>query len=140
MTQNVWFDPSNKEQRFLMLIELIEREAPHVVALQEMTLDAANWLMASDYIRATYWITDPDIVTLKNWYGVLTLVSRKLSPNCQHLWAAYYDYGVLSTLGRGLLTVAFDVCRGQHDTVRIVVGNTHLESPVKGVFPKHRFD
>merc|ERR1740129_737271 len=39
MTQNVWFDPSNKEQRFLMLIELIEREAPHVVALQEMTPD-----------------------------------------------------------------------------------------------------
>lgn len=135
MTYNVWFDKSHKAERFSACVDIIKHEYPDVVALQEMTPEAANWLMTDPTIRDRYWMTSPRVITLNNSYGLLTLVSRTLSPTASNLSATYHDFGDLSPLcGRGVQVIVLQLAQG----ATVALGNTHLESPIKGVLPEHR--
>ncbi|KAF8310168.1 hypothetical protein DL93DRAFT_2099555 [Clavulina sp. PMI_390] len=79
-TWNVWFDPALCELRWKMLIEALEKGAPDVVCLQEVTPKFQEILLTHHVARSTYLtthISDETAIT-NSWYGTIILVRRKL--------------------------------------------------------------
>jgi len=74
MSMNVWFDPQHQRERLAALLDIVLAHAPDVVCLQEMTKQAAAWLLEDPRVRAQYAATDPAFVTRADNYGVMMLV------------------------------------------------------------------
>lgn len=75
LTWNVWFAQHKFEQRTAALLDEITWRAPDVIALQEVTEELLEILVAHPHIRATYQLSDIDTSTFDNrsHYGVLLL-------------------------------------------------------------------
>lgn len=148
-TYNTWFSPKHRTKRFAALMDILLPEAagpaswPACVLLQEVCKETAALVLAHPRVREHYFVTDPSVALSDNWYGVVTLVARRLGPAARYS-ALYYSFGAQlhaddgtslpgrSNQGRGLLSVQTpDGC---------VFGNVHLESPVPGVLPSTRRD
>eukprot|EP00040_Diaphanoeca_grandis_P000361 m.15201 g.15201 ORF g.15201 m.15201 type:complete len:378 (+) comp10481_c0_seq1:1-1134(+) len=139
ISYNIWFDKRQQRERFDALMVLLEKNAAHVIALQEVCAPTALWIMENKFVQKNYHITCASVVTRENWYGQLTLVSNKLDATVS---SSYYSFAGLdgskriSVLGRGLLEVVIHGCNDKHassSTSAIAVGNVHLESPIQGV-------
>eukprot|EP00039_Didymoeca_costata_P016433 m.295143 g.295143 ORF g.295143 m.295143 type:complete len:343 (-) comp16393_c6_seq2:1131-2159(-) len=139
LTYNVWFDKSNREERFMEVLSLLEKESPHVVCLQEICYDVLRILLQSELLRTNYFITNPETVTKEDWYGTITLIQKGVPVSASAKYFSYqksfFDRAVtIITLPPGLRI-------GNHVTKHsISIGNTHLDSPVKGVTPQDRKD
>lgn len=72
LTWNVWFGAFKQAERTAALLDEIEWRAPDVVALQEITLDSLEPLLAHPSIRARYHVSDIEGTTFER-YGVLLL-------------------------------------------------------------------
>ena len=75
MSYNVWFAEEKKEERTHVLLGHIETHSPELVALQEMTPDAWEIVLASEYVRSTYVVSDGNGLALTP-YGVVWMVSK----------------------------------------------------------------
>lgn len=132
LTFNIWFADRHQAERTEELLRILDAADADVVALQEVTERSASWILSSPMVRDRYLVTSPSLVTLENWYGMMTLVARRLQGIHR---AEYCSFGSpLSTLGRGLLRVDVAI----EAKASISVGNVHLESPVQGVTADHR--
>lgn len=123
-TFNVWFDALVFERRAAALLELLAGCDADVIALQEVTPRLLERILASDWVRASYAISDHRGVTV--WpYGVLLL--SRWTPQRLTL------HPLPSEMGRGLLVAEWSV-NGQ----QLAVATVHLESlrpsaPVRAV-------
>jgi tyrosyl-DNA phosphodiesterase 2 len=75
LTWNVWFGQHKFEHRTAALLDELAWRAPDVIALQEVTEELLEILVAHPHLRATYQLTDIDTSTFDNrsHYGVLLL-------------------------------------------------------------------
>lgn len=84
LTWNVWFGRHRFRERTAALLDEITWRAPDVIALQEVTEELLELLLAHPHIRAFYQLSDADGSTFER-YGVLLLtkipfVSTSLLP------------------------------------------------------------
>ena len=113
-TFNVWFDALAFERRAAALLELLAGCDADVIALQEVTPRLLERILASDWVRASYAISDHRGPTV--WpYGVLLLT--RWTPQRLTL------HPLPSEMGRGLLVAEWSV-NGQ----QLAVATVHLES------------
>lgn len=134
ITFNIWFSERYWAKRCEELISTISSRRPHVAVLQEVCARTVKYILEHKRIQDQYALTDPNVVTRSNWYGLLTLV-RKDVATAGGVRAEYHFYGPHKTnLGRGLLLIQFDADKD----LCVTVGNTHLESPIPGVLASHR--
>ncbi len=72
LTWNVWFSAFKQAERTAALLDELDWRAPEVVALQEITLDSLELLLAHPSIRSRYHVSDIEGSTFER-YGVLLL-------------------------------------------------------------------
>lgn len=72
LTWNVWFGAFKQAARTAALLAEIDWRAPEVVALQEITLESLELVLAHPTIRARYHVSDIEGTTFER-YGVLLL-------------------------------------------------------------------
>eukprot|EP00038_Savillea_parva_P011507 m.197986 g.197986 ORF g.197986 m.197986 type:complete len:405 (-) comp20298_c0_seq1:152-1366(-) len=146
ITYNIWFDESHQRPRFDAMLNLLfnpdkdSTEWPDVIALQEVTSKTAAWLLQDTRVREHYCVTDPAITIFETFYGVVSLIAKRLVPSAS---AEYYRFGAplvtdtgahlpgMSVMGRGVLIV-------RSHAMGVAVGNVHLESPMPRILPETR--
>jgi len=67
MTYNVWFDDHFKEERYSVILQMMEESDADFICMQEVTAYFMTRLLACPHIRNTYFISGNHI----NGYGVL---------------------------------------------------------------------
>ncbi|MBK7539894.1 MAG: endonuclease/exonuclease/phosphatase family protein [Myxococcales bacterium] len=111
LTWNVWFGRHKFAARAAALLDELTWRSPDIIALQEVTWDLLEVLLASPFLRASYQVSDVDGSSFER-YGVLLLSRLPLSRLAVlPLPSAMGRRLLLGTLGNGL-----------------TIGTIHLES------------
>jgi tyrosyl-DNA phosphodiesterase 2 len=71
-TFNVWFGDYCLRERCAALLDILRRRRPQIIALQEVTPLYLEQVLAEDWIRRDYWVSDPAGATVTP-HGVLLL-------------------------------------------------------------------
>ncbi|HVZ32064.1 MAG TPA: endonuclease/exonuclease/phosphatase family protein [Polyangiaceae bacterium] len=112
-TFNVWFDPFENEMRCRAVLDILERESPDVIALEEVTQPFLEALLETSWIRSHYAVSrlwlDPTVR-----YDVVML---------SRLPARFTAHALTSQMGRMLHTLELETTEGC-----IAVAGVHLES------------
>ncbi len=114
VTYNIWFGEHRWRERLAHLLGLVARCEPDIIALQEVTPRQLEQILAAEWVRSDFLVSDVSGTTLRP-HGVL-LLSR----------LPIHDITLCrlpSRKDRKLLTALIDT---GHE--RISVGNLHLES------------
>jgi len=114
VTYNIWFGEHQWRERLAHLLGLIARCEPDIVALQEVTPRQLEHILAADWVRRDFLVSDVSGTTLRP-HGVLLL--SRLPMNEITLCR------LPSRKDRKLLLASVDT---GHDSIS--VGNLHLES------------
>jgi len=114
VTYNVWFGEHRWRERLEHLLRLVERCEPHIAALQEVTPRQLEHILAADWIRRGFLVSDISGSTLRP-HGVLLLSRLPIRD--------VVLYRLPSRKDRKLLIASVDTGQG---SVRL--GNLHLES------------
>jgi len=113
-TFNVWFDAFENDLRGRAVLEILERESPDVIALEEVTQPFLDALLRAPWIRANYAVSrialDPTVR-----YDVVMLSRLPV--------ARFQAHTLTSQMGRMLHTVELVTTDGI-----VAVGGIHLES------------
>jgi endonuclease/exonuclease/phosphatase family metal-dependent hydrolase len=125
LTMNAWYDPLHQKRRAEALVDIVCSAKPDVASLQEITADAAEWILQDSRIRKLYATTDPGTVTRAASYGLMTLIKHTLYSHSR-ITATWQSFMPETMFGRGLLMVSLS----DND---LAFGNLHLESPPKGL-------
>ena len=72
VTYNVWFSNRYRSARFAALLHIVRNCNADIIALQEITADHLEVLLAEEWIRESYYLSDIKGTTIKP-YGVLLL-------------------------------------------------------------------
>jgi endonuclease/exonuclease/phosphatase family metal-dependent hydrolase len=114
---NAWFGDFLWQQRLAGLLDVVRSCRPDVVALQEVTRRQLEAILATEWIRQGYWVSDRDGRSLEP-HGVLTLsrVPVRDLALCE----------LPSNKHRKLLVAELGLAQGP-----LVVGNLHLESSAR---------
>jgi endonuclease/exonuclease/phosphatase family metal-dependent hydrolase len=116
LTYNVWFDAYRQDQRIAALLRLVRGSGPDIVGLQEITPRHLEMILAEEWIRRDYWISDVSAETVVP-HGVLLLSRMPIA----HLALCELP----SEKDRKLLVGQLEI-NGQ----RIHAATVHLESAV----------
>jgi endonuclease/exonuclease/phosphatase family metal-dependent hydrolase len=113
-TFNVWFDAYEQDVRRRAVLDILEREAPDVIALEEVTPSFLDALLSEPWIRSHYassriWL-DPTVR-----YDVVMLSKLPVQRFTAHI--------LTSRMGRMLHTVELVTTEGV-----VTIGGIHLES------------
>lgn len=113
-TFNVWFDSYEHELRRHAVLEILERECPDVIALEEVTQPFLDALLATPWTRQHYAVsrTELDFTTR---YDVVMLSRLPV--------ARFTAHTLTSRMGRMLHTIELHTTDGV-----VTVGAIHLES------------
>src|ERR1700712_5198467 len=113
-TFNVWFDSYEQEVRRRAVLDILEREAPDIIALEEVTPAFLDAVLSEPWIRDHYAVSrvwlDPTIR-----YDVVMLSRLPVTRFTAHT--------LTSRMGRMLHTVEVATTDGM-----VAVGGIHLES------------
>lgn len=122
VTYNVWFAEHNLHIRSAALEKLMHQAEADIIALQEVTAPFLQFLLALDWVKDHFSISDATGSTLGS-YGVLLLVRRSEALSV----AAFSLHELDSLMDRQLLVAKLQV---RHDGMsrEILVGTVHLES------------
>jgi len=116
VTYNIWFGDYYWEERLSALLELVRDCQPDVVALQEVTPGHLKRILATEWVRREFWVSDAQGSTLYP-HGVLTLSRLPLNSLTLHELPSEKDRKLLiAELGLGRQSIC--------------LGNLHLESSV----------
>lgn len=113
-TFNVWFDDFERELRKRAVLDILQREDPDVIALEEVTQPFLDALLAADWVRREYAVsrTQLDFATR---YDVVMLSKLPV--------ARFTAHTLTSRMGRMLHTIELVTTDGV-----ITIGGIHLES------------
>jgi endonuclease/exonuclease/phosphatase family metal-dependent hydrolase len=111
-TQNIWFSPHERGERFEEIVRFIEEFRPDFVCLQEFIKEFSDRLLKSELIVREYFISQ----NTGNWYTVQILSKWP----CSLTKIPYHPHTVMA---RSLL-LASTVING----VPITISTSHLES------------
>ncbi len=114
VTYNIWFGKHRRRKRLAALLKLLKTCRADVIALQEVTPRQLAPILATDWVRRDYLVSDASGVTLKP-HGVLLLSRLPMT----HLTFRHLP----SRKHRKLLSVALETPHGS-----LSIGNLHLES------------
>lgn len=124
ITQNCWFSEFFQEERAAGLLHLLKQRSADFVCLQEVTSALLEVLLADEWVRANYVVSDYSLRTLAS-YGTVILCR----PDPEHLRL----YKLPSTMGRKLLVAEYNI-----DQHKLVVATIHLESMSHSVKPRQK--
>eukprot|EP00347_Sterkiella_histriomuscorum_P002487 403367959 len=114
MTYNVWFDDHFRDERYQVIINMIEQSDADFICLQEVTQAFMSSLLQNTTIRSTYFISGNHI----SGYGVLILSKYP---------SLFYEMPFCTLQGRSLL-----ICEPLEGITQnqknLLVGTMHLES------------
>ncbi|MDB4989869.1 MAG: endonuclease [Myxococcaceae bacterium] len=113
-TFNVWFDSFEQAVRRRAVLDILERESPDVIALEEVTPSFLDALLAEPWIRADYAISRVWLSPTVR-YDVVMLSKLPVTRFTAHT--------LTSRMGRMLHTVELQTTEGI-----VTVGGIHLES------------
>jgi endonuclease/exonuclease/phosphatase family metal-dependent hydrolase len=113
-TFNVWFDSFERELRRRAVLEILERECPDVIALEEVTQPFLDALLATPWIRQHYAVSRIEL-EFSARYDVVMLSRLPVARFTAHV--------LPSRMGRMLHTVELHTTDGL-----VTVGGIHLES------------
>lgn len=113
VSYNVWFKEWHQEARALALLELLHE--PAIACFQEVTPSFLRILLATDWVRQHYFVSDGPVALTVNPYGVVMIVRKNVFPHVEFRISNFP-----SNQGRRLLTA--------HLGPSLVVGTVHLES------------
>lgn len=122
MSYNVWFDPTDREERLEALISVIGDHAPDVVCLQEVIPDVYRQL--SQTLGDTYAFVFPARIEVA--YGCCILSRHPIVEGTEIEFPE-------SRMGRRVTAVVIDT--GDNNGERIVVATSHFESEFKRINP-----
>jgi endonuclease/exonuclease/phosphatase family metal-dependent hydrolase len=113
-TFNVWFDKFEQEVRRRAVLEILEREQPDVIALEEVTQPFLDALLATPWIREHYAVSRVELDPAAR-YDVVMLSRLPV--------ARFTAHTLTSQMGRMLHTVELATTDGV-----VTVAGIHLES------------
>lgn len=114
VTFNVWFEPYYFVKRCTALLQLVEVCNPDIIALQEVTPPFLEYLLAQNWVRQQYAISEALGITVDS-YGVVML--SRITP----LQLVLYE--LTSLMNRHLLVAELGL-----NTEHTAIGTVHLES------------
>eukprot|EP00659_Diplonema_papillatum_P016122 gene16122-24697_t len=117
MTFNIWFGPMARADRARAVVRLMQKNAAHVICLQEVTAPAWNVISNEPWVAENCYLVDPSLSSFTSPYGVVILSTLPVEE------AAYWNFSN-SRMGRGLMEASIRVA--ENKVVR--VGTVHLES------------
>lgn len=112
-TFNVWLDPYESERRCRAVLDILQREAPDVIALQEVTARFLQQLLTEPWIRAQYVTSRSRLLDTR--YDVVMLSRLPVLRFASHT--------LTSDMGRKLHVLEIPTAQG-----RLAVAGVHLES------------
>jgi endonuclease/exonuclease/phosphatase family metal-dependent hydrolase len=113
-TFNVWFDSYERDLRRRAVLEILERECPDVIALEEVTQPFLDALLETPWIRQHYAVSRTQL-DFNARYDVVMLSRLPVARFTAHV--------LTSRMGRMLHTVELHTTDGV-----VTVGGIHLES------------
>lgn len=113
-TFNVWFDTFERELRRRAVLEILERECPDVIALEEVTQPFLDALLETPWIRQHYAVSRTQLDFTAR-YDVVMLSRLPV--------ARFTAHTLTSRMGRMLHTIELHTTDGM-----VTVGGIHLES------------
>ncbi|CAF1116351.1 unnamed protein product [Adineta steineri] len=119
VTYNVWFSDKYQPMRVQNLCDILNKSNAQVIALQEMTKNILQHLLAQPFVQERYYISDGDGRTFNGWYGVVLLIDIRL-----HISRLNLINFPQSNMGRRL--VLAEIKLDNNEILRI--GTVHLES------------
>jgi poly(A) polymerase len=113
-TYNVWFDPFESARRCEAVLDILERELPDLVALEEVTALFLEALLARDFVRGAYRVSCTALPPDRR-YDVVMLSRVPVR--------SFKAHTLPTSMGRRLHTMVVPTPRGD-----VAVAGTHLES------------
>lgn len=113
-TYNVWFDPFEHARRCAAVLDILEREEPDVIALEEVTTPFLECLLARPWVRAHYRCSRARLAPDQH-YDVVMLSRLPVLRFAAHT--------LPTDMGRRLHTLVLATTQGE-----LAIAGVHLES------------
>lgn len=111
LTYNVWFDDFNKEERYQVIMQMLQESDAEFICLQEVTQTfMTQYILKAPFIRENYFISGNTI----SGYGVLILTKFP---------SHFYEVPLPTKMARSLL-----ICEPLKGDKLFAIATVHLES------------